>query len=253
MPKIPVVLLLVVVLLAGCGEVTVFGHVVREGSKTSEARKDSTPAPASTPTPAQTPVAAATTHTPVTPDQTTSAPSSVATSQNSSNSDEDVKSSRIQHVKAVTLFVAPEVTNQVAKDSTADSRLDVGALLAVIKTELQSRGLFNISEAGDEASQSDVALEVYIDRYDLHANTNFVIFGSTPHTGTLAGNLLLRDEHDNTVPVSHVEAYSRIAVPESGQAKNLLQPLYHEFAVTVADSVAGTHVTSSVVHDQPLQ
>lgn len=200
-------LLLAITLLSGCGEVTVFGHVVREGHSKTEVKGE----PASNTT-------------------SQAATSSSNSSSNSSKSSETAPPIRL--IKAVTLLMTPEVTAALAKDH----RLNTNELLTVIRAELHSRKLL------DADASSSVTLMVYIDQYELHANTNFVIFGSTPHTGTLAGNLTLRDSQDNDVPLSHVEAYSRISVPESGETPDLLQPLYKQFALTVANAlVAPTH------------
>lgn len=122
--------------------------------------------------------------------------------------------------------MTPEVTALLSKDH----RLSTKDLLDALKSELQTRKLL-------DPDSSSVTLVVYIDHYELRANTNFVIFDSTPHTGTLAGNLLLRDSQDNDTPLSHIETYSRIAVPESGETPELLQPLYKQFAVTVANAL----------------
>jgi hypothetical protein len=92
-------------------------------------------------------------------------------------------------------------------------------------------------------------LVVYVDNYDLHANANFTILGSMPHIGTLAGNLMLLDEQRGTIPLSHIEAYSRISIPESGVNDELLQPLYHQFAVSIADSISGAHILNSAERD----
>jgi hypothetical protein len=148
----------------------------------------------------------------------------------------------LRQIKTVTLSIAPEMMDKMAKDS----RFNKKALIDAIQSELQSRKLLDTSD-----SQTGTTLSIYIDNYDLHATTNFVIFGVRPHTGTLAGNLALRDEQGEATPVSHVEAYSRISVPESGEDQKLLQPLYHEFAVTVANSLGGTHVPTSIERDQP--
>jgi hypothetical protein len=219
-------LLFVITLLSACGEVTVFGHVVREGHPKPEAGSNSAPNNES---------ATATSDSSST-SSTSSASAAPTTTQSKSTSGPIgamsskpviVQAPTTHLIKAVTLLMTPEVTARLNNDH----RLNTKDLLEVVKSELQSRKLF------DTDSPSSVTLQIYIDQYELHANTNFVAFGSTPHTGTLAGNLTLRDAQDNDVPVSHVEAYARIAVPESGDTPDLLRPLYKQFAITVGNAL----------------
>jgi len=238
-----IALLFVSLLLTGCGEVTVFGHVVREGNKGTEVKPESTtttPSQASASTPTATLSKVVTTVAPT--ESTTQTPVVTPTTANSNPGtvSQSAKATIAQPMNAVTLSIAPEVAGILTKDS----RFNANALLNAIKLELQSRKLLNASD-----SSPSFTLEIYIDHYDLHANTNFVMFGSTPHTGTLAGNLLLRDEQGDTVPLSHLEAYSRISVPETGDPKNLLQPLYLEFSVAVANSLGGTHTRSGATRE----
>jgi hypothetical protein len=129
--------------------------------------------------------------------------------------------------------------------TSADSRFNSKVLLDAINAELQSRKLLDSTDSKDGTT-----LAIYIDNYDLHATTNFSIFGSRPHTGTLAGNLTLNDE-TKSITVAHIEAYSRISIPETGEDQNVLHPLYHDFAVTVANSIAGTQAKTSAELDQP--
>lgn len=242
-----IALLLITALLAGCGEVVVFGHVVREGDKTPEVKPASAPAstPATASSPASQETATSTPSTPSTVNTANPAPSPTASTVVATSSGADTSapaSAPVRHVKDVTLTIAPEVT----KDMGNDSRFDHSALLDAVKAELQARRLL---ESGH--SNTGTTLEIYIDHYELHPSTNFVIFGATPNTGKLAGNLALRDEQDNVVTIAHIEAYAHISVPQEGEDRQLLQPLYHEFAVTTADTLAGTHSTSSDVRDQP--
>lgn len=242
--RIQIVLLLALVLLSGCGEVIVFGHVVREGNKSAGSAASSSaasapaatdtkavaPAAASTAAPATTAAATATTQT-STPTTGQAVPETVA---GSSAPVATVKPTdpTVHQVQGITLTIAPTLAASLAKDS----RFNKDTLLHDIKAELLTRGLL---QPGD--SQSGITLEIYIGHYDLHANTNFVIFGATPHTGTLVGNLLLKDAQDDALPSFRIEAHARISIPEGNEPRTLLEPLYHEFAVTVADSLAGTH------------
>ena len=240
-----IALLLTITLLAGCGEVVVFGHVVREGDKTSEAKPGATApvstSPATSPSTTATPSAQSSDHPATTPAASATNNAVVATSSDTA-ADASVNAPVVRHVNAVMLTIAPEVIKEIASEPRFDSK----ALLEAIKAELQTRKLL---ETGH--STTGTTLEVYIDHYELHPNTNFVIFGATPNTGKLAGNLALRDEQDNVTTIAHIEAYSHISVPQEGEDRQLLQPLYHEFAVTTADTLAGTHSTSSDVRDQP--
>ncbi len=260
MLRIQIALLLTVVLLAGCGEVIIFGHVVREGNKSTEVKPESPPPapPATNPISATDPVTTTTpaaavsepvAPAPVTPANKTTAPiaNTPPTSPAAPNSapaviNQPVKVPTIQRVKEVSLSVTSKAVEKVAKNS----RFNANALLDAIKAELQSRNLFDAASL-----QAGGTLEISIDDYELHPNTNFVIFGATPNTGTLAGNVISHDENANALSTHHIETQTRISIPESGEAKNLLQPLYHEFAVAVADSLTGIHTVTSAERDQP--
>jgi len=213
-------------LLAGCGEVVVFGHVVREANKSIEVKADAqvaAPTTSTTVSSATTTTTATETAGSVQPEANSStakmgAKAGTETDTNTSAKTapavvgKSEKRTAIQHVKAVTLSFTPEIMEKVSKDSLFDAK----ALLDAVNSELQSRGLV----ATDK--QATPTLSIYIDNYDMHANTNFVMFGSTPHTGTLAGNLSLRVDEDEAALISHVETYSRISVPDNGQSKDLL-------------------------------
>jgi hypothetical protein len=228
--------------------VTVFGHVVREGKAKTEVKEESnsssstaSQATAATSSSNQSPVPS-TPATPVIPPVApVQSPTPSQLAKPVTNATEPTRTA-IRQVKMVTLSLAPDMMNK----TSADSRFNDKALLEVVKTELQSRKLLDTSD-----TQTGATLSIYIDNYDLHATTNFSIFGAKPHTGTLAGNLMLSDEQGESTPISHIEAYSRISVPENGGDKNLLQPLYRDFAVTVANSLAGTHVATSAEREQP--
>ena len=224
MPKVlmftvQILLLLTVALLAGCGEVIVFGHTVREAHPASESKSGSAPAPA-----------AATT--------SSATSTSVAPAANAAATATAIP---IIKVKAVTISIAPQAADKIA----ADSRFSSDALLDAIKRELQSRKLFDVNDLPSSSS-----VKISIDDYALHPKTNFALFGYIPNTGTLDGNLVLHDEHDVSSS-RHVEAQTSVSVPVSGEVDNMLQPLYHEFAVMVVDTLTGTQTKSSVERDQP--
>jgi hypothetical protein len=207
MLKVQIALVLIAALLAGCGEVIVFGHTVRGGHAASEVKAD-----------------------PATTTET-----------------ETVASPTIQRVREVTLALTPQATEKVANDS----RFNADALLDAIKSELQSRRLFDVNGLDVTDSRASVTAEISIDDYALRPMTNFVLFGSTANVGTLSGNLVLRDEHGNELQRRRIEAQARISIPESGAAENLLRPLYHEFAVAAVNSLGGAQVKSTAALDQP--
>ena len=146
-------------------------------------------------------------------------------------------------MKEVTLSIDPKAAERVA----ADSRFDADALRDAVEAELQSRKLPDISES--QGTSATVAIS--IENYELRADTNFVIFGSTPYTGALEGTLVRRDERGETLAVSRVEAHAALSVPADGEAKNLLAPLYRQFAVAVADTLTGSHVPPNAERQLP--
>jgi hypothetical protein len=106
MARLLLLSLLVVAMLAGCGQVILFGHEVRSRSENSQPAT-----PASEETPAETAV------------------------------DEPAKPTAIAHaIKAVNLLVTAEATAKVTGDA---SRFSADALLEAIKTELRSRKLLD--------------------------------------------------------------------------------------------------------------
>lgn len=207
--KIQMVLLLTIGLLAGCGEVVVFGHTMGEKPTAPEVKTA--------------PVVA--TETAVEP-----------------KIHQDAADPRIQRVRDVTLSLTPQAAEKVA----TDSRFNADALLAAIKSELQSRGLFAVARLDgtgfDATGQANRTAEITLDDYALRPTTNFVLFGSTINVGTLSGHLLLRDEQGNELQTHPIEAEARVSIPESGDAENPLRPVYREFAVAVANSIAGAQV-----------
>ena len=146
-------------------------------------------------------------------------------------------------MKEVTVSIEPKAAERVA----ADSRFDADTLRDAIQAELQSRTLPDTAELQDASTTVAISIE----NYDLRADTNFVIFGSTPYTGALEGTLVRRDEHGETLAVSRVEAHAALSVPADGEAKNLLAPLYRQFAVAVADTLTGSRVPPNAERQLP--
>jgi len=217
--KLRIVLATFVALLAGCGGgLIVFGHVVREGNGTSGTKPDST-------TVAQPQGSAPTSS------QSAATPAGAATATPRA------------WVKEVTLSIEPKAAERVA----ADSRFDADALRGAIEAELRSRRLLDSAEAQDTSTTVTISIE----NYDLHADTNFAIFGSTPYTGALEGTLVRRDERGETSAVSRIEAHAALSVPADGEAKNLLAPLYRQFAVAVADTLTGRHTPPNAERQLP--
>jgi hypothetical protein len=205
-PRVQITLLLTITLLAGCGEVVVFGHTVREGHAKTEVKTESAPVPvAATNTASTSSTASATTKAPTRP--------------------------AIQ-VKAITISIAPQAAEKIAKDS----RFSTNALRDAIRSELKSRKLLDVSD-----SATGSTMEIFIDNYELHPTTNFAIFGYVPNAGTLTAKLVLNDEQGTP---RHIEAHAKVSVPAAGEVDNMLQPLYREFAVTVVDTLTGTQPRS---------
>lgn len=206
-------------MLAGCGEVIVFGHVVREGSPSSKSAPEAAPA---TPAAQTAPETAAVTSAaqpaaPAAPTQTSAA--LIA------------KAPATAHVvKAVNLTLTPEAAGKVA----GDSRFATAALLEAIRAELRSRKLLDEQDA-----HASGTAEVLIDEVGMRPTVNAVVFGYQMMAGTLSGDLRLADAGGNALPDSRIVAESRLTIAADGTDKNPLGPLYHRFAVLTGDRLAG--------------
>jgi len=220
MPKSRIVLLLLALsLLAGCGEIVVFGHTVREG------RSEVKPVPQTATTEATT-TTAKSAETPSVP-STPSAPARPGPSVPS-----------VHVLRAVTLELTPQAAAQVADDS----KFKADALLDAIEAELRSRNLL------DEAANGTA--EVSIEDFAVQPASNAVLFGYVLSNGSLNGELRIRDAAGNDVQRYRIQAKSRLSAPAEGESPNLLSPLYRRFAVLTGDSVAGEPSKSSAA-DQP--
>ena len=149
---------------------------------------------------------------------------------------------RVQVVKTVTLVLAAQAAAKVVDDS----RFNADALLAEIKSELQSRKLLD-----DADLHSSGTAEISIDDYAMRPTSNVILFGNIISAGTLSGDVRVRDAQGNELPDRRIEAETRVSIPASGESANPLAPLYRQFAVMTANSLAGTPTKSSATQDQP--
>lgn len=211
-------LLLTTCLLAGCSQVTVFGHVIRDKSATVEPQTEATPAPVAAIAPALpaqvTPVAAA---------QTEDAPVPVA-----------------HTVKDVRLVIAPHAQDEV----TGDARFNADALLEAVKAELRARKLLDVTSGATGTA------EIRIDAFAVEPASNAILFGYIISNGSLVGELRLHDAGDAAPLPQRIDAGSKLSIPANGAAKNSLGPLYRRFATMTADSLAGV---PSAKLDNPVE
>lgn len=210
------IVLLIVTMLTGCGQMIVFGHVVGEKpapvQPKTEGSDSTTPAPRS-PASAQASAPATEAPTPV-------------------NTQPVAKSAVIAHaVKAVNLTITPEASAKVTGDA---SRFAADALLAAIKAELTSRKL--LDEQDPNASGT---AEVMVDRLATRPTTNAIVFGYKMLAGTLEGDIRVTGLQGGASTGSRIVAESKLTVAASGDDKNPLGPLYRRFAVLAADRLAG--------------
>jgi len=134
-------------------------------------------------------------------------------------------------VTAVTVAVTPAVRDQLA----AEPRLKDSALLAAVNAELRARKLL-----GDPGSQSGRTLQISVDAFATRASSNAVLFGYIVGSGTLAGEVIVRDAADVELRRFRVQAASRLMRSASGQDENPLGALYRRFANLAVDNLTGT-------------
>ena len=248
--------------MTACGEVVVFGHVVRENPSKAEAAAQPPATEAAAPAAAtselaaaQTAPAAANSSTPelaapepavasaaATPAATSAGPESAtaapATGLGSTHATAAISTAAEPQSAANAarssghLLRAVSVT--LSADSVAsDSGVDTAALLDAIRTELRSRKLLD-----EQSASGDGTAEVLIEGATTHRTVNAVVFGIQPMAGTLEGELHVssaRGEH----PAVKIVAESRFSLAADGENKNALGPLYRRFAVLTADEIAG--------------
>ncbi len=227
--------LILSVALAGCGEVVVFGHVVRENPSKAEAAPSEPAAAAvaskpaieaaaselATEAAAPKPAAEA-----VAPKPETATGSTHATDQSSAAASAGLPAAHLLRAVNVTLS---------APGQTGDASVDAAALLDAIRTELRSRNLL-----GEQDPSADRTAEVRIESATTHPTVNAVIFGRQPMAGTLTGELHVSRASGEELPASRIVAESRWTIAVDGQDKNALGPLYRQFAVLTADELSGS-------------
>jgi hypothetical protein len=205
MMKSAVLSVLTTTLLAGCGQVMVFGHVVGERPVTTEPNTEATAGAAA-------PAAVA----PLTPAEARLAASSPL----------------VTHaVKAVNVTITAEAAAKATGDA---SRFAADALLEAIRTELRSRKLL------DEQSPQAIGIaEIIVDDLATRPTTNAIVFGYKMLAGTLEGDIRVTGAGDTESTGSRIVAQSKLTVAANGEDKNPLGPLYRRFAVLAADRLAG--------------
>jgi hypothetical protein len=199
MIRLSVSLIVLTVMLLGCGEVVVFGHVVREAPPKGE--------PA-TSTPAAADDAARATP----PDAPRPLPAG---------------SPAAQPLHAVNLTLSPAV-------QAGSSGVAADALMDAIRNELRSRNLLD-----EQNPQADGTAEILITEANLRPTVNAVVFGYRMMAGTLTGDLRVSGASVGERPASRIVAESRLKIPEEGGDRQPLGPLYRRFAVLTADELTG--------------
>jgi hypothetical protein len=254
--------------LTGCGEVVVFGHVVRENPAKTEAAA-SKPAPESATTtsaaaaqPATEP-AATTAEVAVQSVTEPPTPTVEVAAQSATDSAEPTPATEVvaqraseaappkgaivtsstpatgQAVAAVAGLPAAHLLHAVnvtlsPASQTDDPRIDAVALQDAIRTELRSRKLLD-----EQNPSANGTAEVLIESATTHRTVNAVVFGRQPMAGTLTGELRVRGA-SGELPTSKIVAESRFNIADDGEDKNALGPLYRRFAVLAADELTGT-------------
>jgi hypothetical protein len=189
-------------LIAGCGQVSVFGHTVGENNPSSDV-KSANVTPTNTSTPG------------------------------------------VHVVKAVTVVLTPQAASKAADDPM----FKTDALLAAIKSELQSRQLLNESDA-KVSSTVDIA----IDDYSMRPTSNVILFGNIISAGSLNGELYVRDEQGSVLTSGRIEAAARISVPAQAGSTTPVDPLntlYRKFAVLLGDKLSNTVTKPTTSEIQP--
>jgi hypothetical protein len=236
-------LILPVAALTGCGEVVVFGHVVREDPAKTEAaaQKPATEQATSKPTTeaaaSQSATEAVASNPPadeavaskpaaeetVAPNPATATESTHAAPQTSSPAATAVPAAHVLHAVNVTVSPASQA---------GDAGVDAAALLDAIRAELKSRKLLD-----EQNPSADGTAEVLIDSAAMHPTVNAVIFGQRPMAGTITGEVRLSSASGEELPTSRIVAESRFTITDDGQNQNALGPLYRRFAVLTADEL----------------
>lgn len=222
----------VVALLAGCGQVIVFGHgmgerpeAVAKPATTTETTSTTEATSATKAAPPAAGTAAPTTPTPGgTPAPHSTAPTSSAPLASTSPHAAHV-------VKSVNIIITPEAAAKVTGDA---SRFTADALLDAIKTELTSRKLLD-----DQNPDASGTAEIVVDDLATRPTTNAILSGYKMLAGTLEGDIRVIGSPDTDSTGTRIVAQSKLTLAASGDDKNPLGPLYRRFAVLAADRLAG--------------
>jgi hypothetical protein len=230
MRKLAVLPVLVAAMLAGCGQVILFGHVVGE-------QPQPVPKPEAT-------TATGTGATAVAPDSagvatataSTATGSAVAGSAGDGSAAAKVPppaaAAQVPHVvKSVNITITPEAAAKVAGDA---SRFTADALLDAITAELKSRRLLD-----DQNPQASGTAEIVVDDLATRPTSNVILFGYKMLAGTLEGDIRVTGATGSDATGSRIVAQSKLTLAASGDDKNPLGPLYRRFAVLAADRLAG--------------
>jgi hypothetical protein len=237
-------------LFAGCGQVVVFGHVVREGAPSSAVTPDAdrdagnnasaskadnaaggaeaTAASQAAATAQSAESSSGTAATAHSAEQATSSAQPPARPQTRATG-QAAPAARV--VNAVSLSLSPSA----AAEAAGDSSFVTDTLLTAIKAELTARGL--LDEQGSRASSGTA--EILIDHVGKRPTVNAVVFGQQLMAGTLSGAIRVRASSGEELPEHQLVAESRLSIAADGSNKNPLGPLYKRFAVLAADQLAG--------------
>jgi hypothetical protein len=228
MARFSVLLIVMATMLAGCGQVVVFGHVVRDGSISSEPKPQEEPGSATAPAADGTSTRGE--DSPASASGSASA-SAVAPSAGPRPAAKSPSLIATHAIRAVNLTVTPEAASKVTGDA---SRFSADALLDAIKAELKSRKLLD-----EQGAQASGTAEVIVDDLATRPTTNAVVFGYKMLAGTLEGDVRVTGMAGGDSTGSRIVAQSKLTIAASGDDKNPLGPLYRRFAVLAADRLAG--------------
>ena len=271
MRRLTILVLMAPALLAGCGEVIMFGHVVREKPAPPEAKSDATPsvgappaattaapaaaatpavattaapAPAAAP-PAATAAAAATPGVPALPTTpppaavaapvTVPGPTATAVAAPPRNPAAVNPASAQSSAAVVVTSVHVSFTSAAAAKVAGDSNVGTDALAAEINSELRARRLLD-----EQNPRAHGAAEVIVDDLSSHPTSNAVFFGYQMMAATLTGEVRVTAADGTDPRTFRIAASSRWNAPADSADKIPLKPLYHRFAVQTGDHLAGT-------------
>jgi hypothetical protein len=205
-----IVLSLSLGMLSGCGQVTVFGHVVRQPDAPQAASRVP---PAGSDSAAQA------------PGVTTSATERASPA---------VPSPTAPHiVKAVSVSLTPQ-TAATLRSRTGSATGYAGALRQEISAALRSRGLLD-----EHDPRATATADVTVEQLTSQLTTNAVLFGHESLSGTLAAQLRLPGSAGRPQPAFRIVSAYRWSVAAGGSDEDQLRPLFHHFAVQLAEHLAG--------------